>query len=144
MEIIAKEVDNMAIEDDVLEKLEGHETKLKEHDIRLNSHDKQIVELQIKDAGYAERFNSIDLQFDSIKTTLVRFENNYLQSASSMTNLMTQVVLNTTNNNTEIIKSKNNNSTKINLKIIAIIGGTISLLLMGYFALKGVNLPKIM
>jgi len=153
--IIMEEVDNMAIEDDLLFKIDDHEKRITEHDIKLNNQGEKIHGLEVKNSGYDERFNSVDLQFDSLKSTLVRFESNYLQSTSSMTNLMTQIFLNTNNNNTEIVKTKDTNETEvmkirlgnranITLKILGIIGGLISAVTIGYFALKGVTIPPVM
>ncbi|HBY20573.1 MAG TPA: hypothetical protein DEG71_06140 [Clostridiales bacterium] len=148
------EVDENEVKE-VLDVLDSHKQILDIHEKKIVNHDDKIHGLEAKNYGYDERFNSVDIQFDSIKTTLVRFESNYLQSASSMTNLMTQIFLNTNNNNTEIIKTKDTNETEvmkirlgnranITLKILAIIGGVISTITIGYFALKGVSIPKLM
>lgn len=147
-------VNNVAIEDDLLFKIDDHEKRICEHDTRLNNQGEKIHGLEVKNATYDERFNSIDSQFDSIKTTLVRFEGNYLQSASSMTNLMTQIFLNTNNNNTEIIKTKDtnnaeviktkdNNRNRVVLKGLAIFGGVVTLLILGYFAGRGIYIQPV-
>ena len=147
-------VNNVAIEDDLLFKIDDHEKRICEHDTRLNNQGEKIHGLEVKNATYDERFNSIDSQFDSIKTTLVRFEGNYLQSASSMTNLMTQIFLNTNNNNTEIIKTKDtnnaeviktkdNNRNRVVLKGLAILGGVTTLLILGYFAGRGIYIQPV-
>jgi len=136
MRNIAKEVLEVAIEDDVLEKLGDHEIKLKEHDIRLSGHDKQIVELQIKDAGYAERFNSIDLQFVEVKNCLTRIENNNYQSTNLLVSTISSIAqANSKSSNeiakveakgeTEITKIRLNNNTKLILKALAVISGII-------------------
>ena len=148
-------IDNMAIEDEVLEKLGDHETKLKEHDTRLNQHGEKLHELEIKNAGYDARFDFIDSEFNTIKISLARIENNSLQSSNILLSTLSQIAINTSStkneidkednkDNNEIMKIRLGNRANITLKILGIIGGLISAVTIGYFALKGVTIPPVM
>jgi len=141
-------IDNMAIEDEVLEKLGDHETKLKEHDTRLNQHGEKLHELEIKNAGYDARFDFIDSEFNTIKISLARIENSSLQSSNILLSTLSQIAINTSTNSNEIVKDsiknegdikkiKLNNNLKISLKILAILGACLA----GYLTSEyGINI----
>jgi len=145
-------IDDMAIEDEVLEKLGDHETKLKEHDTRLNQHGEKLHELEIKNAGYDARFDFIDSEFNTIKISLARIENNSLQSSNILLSTLSQIAINTSStkneidkedskSENEIIKGKMDNNTKVILKVLGIVGAVVT----GFFLAKyGVNIPAIM
>ena len=134
-----------------LQTLNDHEKKICDHEIKLTHIDDEIDMLQIKNATYDERFNSIDFQFDTIKGTLVRMENASLATSSILINSLSQIATNANatsceikkdanNNKAEIIKAKIDNSTKVVLKVL----GIISLIVAGFFAVKyGVSIPAI-
>ncbi|OHD75836.1 MAG: hypothetical protein A2355_15755 [Spirochaetes bacterium RIFOXYB1_FULL_32_8] len=139
--LITKEVLDVSLDDNEVKEI-------------LDDHGCRIIKLEIDTATTKEKMFGLEEQVKDIKGTLVRFENNYLQTTSSMTNLMTQLVLNTSNNNTEIIKSKDikdteitksenaknteviktkdNNKKDIIIKVLAILGACIA----GYLANK--------
>jgi len=48
---------------------------LSEHEHKLADHAEKITELQIKNAGFSERFTSLEGQLGDVKNTLVRMEN---------------------------------------------------------------------
>lgn len=148
----------LIVDEEVKVILDKHESQLCDHAGRIAvqenkiSHiDDEIDMIQIKNATYDERFNSIDFQFDSIKNTLVRMENASLSTSSILINSLSQIATNANatsneikkdanNNKAEIIKSKIDNSTKIVLKVL----GIIALVVSGIFAAKyGVQIPAI-
>jgi predicted nuclease with TOPRIM domain len=109
---------------------------LDDHGKRLEDHDKKIVELQVKSAGFEERFNSIDDKIEDIKTTLNRMETSNLQNMNSMMGAMTQVIINTSRDNAEVEKTKSINNKDVMLRIL----GIVAVVVGGYFALKGVHI----
>ena len=124
-----KEVLEVSIEEDVLDKLDDHEKKL-------DDHEKKIIDLQIKSAGFAERFTSIDGKIEDIKITLNRMENNSLQSTNILLNTMSQIAVNTSASTNEIEKENNksgneikkvklNGKFKLMLKIVSVISALI-------------------
>ena len=147
---IVKEVLEMSLDDNEVKEI-------------LDDHGNRIIKLEIDTATTKEKMFGLEEQVKDIKGTLVRFENNYLQTTSSMTNLMTQLVLNTSNNNTEIIKSKDiketeitksenvkdteiiktkdNNKKDIIIKVLAILGACLAGMFMAKY---GVTIPAIM
>lgn len=143
MEVNTEGVLDLSIEDDVLEKLDehgkkldSHDKKLEEHDKKLCVHDDKLVEFQIINAGFAERFNNID-------ATLVRIENSSLQSSNILLNTMSQIAINTSSGKMEIAKenSKSGNEivkTKINnnLAIVLKVLGVISAVGLGYLSAR--------
>jgi len=145
-------IDNMAIEDEVLEKLGDHEKKLSDHDTRLNQHGEKLHELEIKNAGYDARFDFIDSEFNTIKISLARIENNSLQSSNILLSTLSQIAINTSStkneiekednkSENEIIKGKMDNKTKVILKAL----GIVAIVITGFFAAKyGVTIPAIM
>ena len=138
--------EEMAIEDEVKEVkevLDSHKQTLKVHEDRLDTHDDKITELEIKNAGFAERFNSID-------TTLARVENTTLQNLQTsnlLINTISQIAIgNAKSNNdiakaetkggTEITKIKLNNNTKVVLKVLALVSLLISAFVAGKYGIK--------
>lgn len=154
MEGLVNEVDETQIKEALnshLQTLNDHEKKITDHENKLCHIDNEIDILQIKNATYDERFNSIDFQFDTIKSTLVRMENASLATSSILINSLSQIATNANatsneikkdanNNKAEIIKAKLDNSTKVVLKVLGIIG----IIVAGIFAAKyGVSIPAI-
>ena len=146
---------DMAIEDDLLFKIEDHEKRICEHDTKLDKQGEKIHGLELKDIGFEGRFTHIDAQIGDLKTTLIRMENTSLQTTNILMSTLSQIAINTNSANfeikkeenqgsNEIIKIKLNNKANITLKILAIIGGLISAVTIGYFALKGVTIPPVM
>jgi len=130
--IIMEEVDNVGIEEDVLCKLDDHEKKLSDHDTRLNQHGEKLHELEIKNAGYDARFDFIDSEFNTIKISLARIENNSLQSSNILLSTLSQIAINTSStkneiekednkSENEIIKGKMDNKTKIVIQVLTVI-----------------------
>jgi len=144
--------EEMAIEDEVLGKLDDHEKRISNNSKKIEEHDKQITELQLKDVNFEGRFNNIDNQIGEIKNSLTRMENTSLQTTNILMQTLSQVVINTSSANNEIakedsksekeiIKGKMDNNTKIILKVLGLIGFVIG----GIFAAKyGINIPAIM
>ena len=150
--IIMEEVLELGIEEDVLCKLDDHEKKLSDHDTRLNQHGEKLHELEIKNAGYDARFDFIDSEFNTIKISLARIENNSLQSSNILLSTLSQIAINTSSTKNEIekednksendiIKGKMDNNTKVVLKVL----GIVAIMITGFFAAKyGVSIPAIM
>ena len=150
--IIMEEVLELGIEEDVLCKLDDHEKKLSDHDTRLNQHGEKLHELEIKNAGYDARFDFIDSEFNTIKISLARIENNSLQSSNILLSTLSQIAINTSStkneiekednkSENEIIKGKMDNKTKVILKAL----GIVAIVITGFFAAKyGVTIPAIM
>jgi len=147
-----EEVLEVGIEEDVLCKLDDHEKKLSDHDTRLNQHGEKLHELEIKNAGYDARFDFIDSEFNTIKISLARIENNSLQSSNILLSTLSQIAINTSSTKNEIekednksendiIKGKMDNNTKVVLKVL----GIVAIMITGFFAAKyGVSIPAIM
>ena len=146
-------------EHEIKEVLESHsekiivlQTKTNIHEEKICGLDNKIHGIEVKNATYDERFNSIDSQFDSIKTTLVRMENTQLQSSNILLNALSQIAINTSStkneiakednkSENEIIKGKMDNNTKVVLKVL----GIVAIVITGIFAAKyGVSIPAIM
>lgn len=142
-----------------MEVLEVDENEIKEvlekHESQLSDHAEKIVDLQIKNASHSERFTHIDSQIGDLKTTLIRMENTSLQTTNILMNTLSQIAINTNSNafeikkednkdNNELMKIRLGNRANITLKILGIIGGLISAVTIGYFALKGVTIPPVM
>jgi len=148
--IIMEEVLELGIEEDVLCKLDDHEKKLSDHDTRLNQHGEKLHELEIKNAGYDARFDFIDSEFNTIKISLARIENNSLQSSNILLSTLSQIAINTSStkneiekednkSENEIIKGKMDNKTKIVLKVLAVI----STLVLAYIGGKyGISIKQ--
>ena len=130
------------MKDEVLEEV-GIEDEVKiildDHGKKIDDHDKKIIDLQIKSASFEEKLNNLEDSMKDVKGTLVRFENNYLQTANSMMQTMSQIVINTSNNSTELTKTKSTNKKDIIINILKISGSIIGVLILGYFAMKGVT-----
>jgi len=150
MDNIAKEVLEVAIEDDLLFKIDDHEKRITEHDIKLNHQGEKIHELEIKNAGYDARFDFIDSEFNTIKISLARIENNSLQSSNILLSTLSQIAINTSSTKNEIDKEDNksenefakgkmDNTTKIVLKVLAVI----STLVLAYIGGKyGISIKQ--
>jgi len=148
--IIMEEVLELGIEEDVLCKLDDHEKKLSDHDTRLNQHGEKLHELEIKNAGYDARFDFIDSEFNTIKISLARIENNSLQSSNILLSTLSQIAINTSStkneiekednkSENEIIKGKMDSTTKIVLKVLAVI----STLVLAYIGGKyGISIKQ--
>ena len=148
--IIMEEVLEVGIEEDVLCKLDDHEKKLSDHDTRLNQHGEKLHELEIKNAGYDARFDFIDSEFNTIKISLARIENNSLQSSNILLSTLSQIAINTSSTKNEIDKEDNksenefakgkmDNTTKIVLKVLAVI----STLVLAYIGGKyGISIKQ--
>lgn len=95
---------------------------LDEHKQILDEHTEKIGELMVDNATTKERLNSISTQMNDVKGTLVRFENNYLQTTNAMMGTLSQVVINTSNNATQIKTTKMNNRTDIIIKVLIGLG----------------------
>jgi len=145
-----EEVLEVGIEEDVLCKLDDHEKKLSDHDTRLNQHGEKLHELEIKNAGYDARFDFIDSEFNTIKISLARIENNSLQSSNILLSTLSQIAINTSSTKNEIDKEDNksenefakgkmDNTTKIVLKVLAVI----STLVLAYIGGKyGISIKQ--
>jgi len=136
-------VNEMGFEEDFKEKLSDHDKRICEHDSRLNDQNDKISDLQIKSAGYAERFTSIDTQFSDIKVTLTRMENSSLQTSNFLMNAISQIAIgnskssndiekNISKGNVEITRTKMNNNLTIALKIL----GVISAIALGWISAR--------
>jgi len=148
--IIMEEVNNVAIEDEVkdaLDKLDSHKQILDTHDHKINIHDDKIQTLEVNTSVLREKMCSLE-------GIVTRFESNSYQTQNNMMQLLSQVIVNTSNSSVEIMKNatkndtetttiKSNNKTKVAIQMLAIVGGIISTLILGYFALKGVNITPI-
>jgi len=142
-------------EEEVKVMLDKHEAKLCDHSGKLIEHGEKIHALEIKDIGFEGRFTHIDSQIGDLKTTLIRMENTSLQTTNILMNTLSQIAININATNCEIKKEDNKdnneltkmrlgNRANITLKILGIIGGLISAVTIGYFALKGVSIPPVM
>jgi len=138
-----KEVLEVAIEDDVLEKLGDHEKKLDEHDKFLINHNDKIQGLEVTTSVLKEKMCSLE-------GIVTRFEANSYQTQNNMMQLLSQVIVNTSNssveivknatqsdiqfnkNKTEIAKVKNTNSMTIIVKTLAVV----SIIISGYLFVR--------
>jgi len=140
--IIMEEVLEVGIEEEINEVkdvLDLHKQTLKTHEDKLYNHDEKIQLLEIKGAGYAERFNSID-------TTLARVENTTLQNLQTsnlLINTISQIAIGNSTGNTEIKKQELISDTEIkkiklhnNLSMALKIIGIVSLLITSIVAVK--------
>ena len=127
-----KEVLNVTIELETKEVLDSYKEKLDYHDGR-------IVKLEIDSEVSKEKFISISSQLDRIENNALSTNNSLLLSNNSVLQTMNKIVEGNTiqnTNKTEIIKIKSNNAKEIMIKILAIIGGLITV----YFSLKGIGI----
>jgi len=105
----------------------------------LDEHGKRITQLEISDATNRQRLNNIEKQLGDINNTLVRFENNYLTTTNSLMQTMSQIVVNTSTQSVELAKTKSSNNKDIIVKGIGIGGSIIAIVILGYFAMRGVS-----
>lgn len=122
-----KEVLEVGFEDD----LKDVKDTLGDHKKVLDDHADKIQELQIKNAGFEEKFTSISSQLDRIEKNSLTSNNSLLSSNALMLQTMNKIIEGNTTQNT--------NKKEVIIKGLTIGGSIVGLLVLGYFALKGVS-----
>lgn len=99
----------------------------------LDDHTEKIQKLEIANAITKEKLNSIDTQVKDMKIdvsnlngAITKLENTVLSGNNATMQALTQLLCNTTKKNSELASNVVKNKTQISLKLIGLIGASIT------------------
>ena len=101
----------------------------------LDNHGSRLCQLELATAKMEERFSKIDYQLMDVRTDVSELKQELKNDLAKVENTM----LVNFNALLDYKKNTDNNKTQLVLKVVGIIGGVITLLIIGYFGGKGIN-----
>lgn len=127
-------LEEMSIEDDlkdVKDTLGDHKKVLDDHTDKIQTNTEEIQTLKIDSEVLKERWNNITVQLTRIENNALSTNTALLVSNNSMLQTMNKLV----DGNT----AKSTNKKEIIIKGLTIAGSIIGVLILGYFAMRGVS-----
>ncbi len=103
----------------------------------LDDHGGRIAKLELTTAKMEERFSKIDYQLSDMKQDL----NSGLTMLENNITKIENIMLNNFNSLLDYKKNESNNKTQLLMKVLGIAGSVIVLVIIAYYAGKGINLP---
>jgi hypothetical protein len=118
------------------------EDDLKDVKDTVENHGERIGKLEIDNEVMKERWSNITVQLTRIENQSLSSNNALLASNNVVLQTLQKVVdsnTTTNTNNTEVVKTKNTNRKEILINVLKVGGSIIGVLILGYFAMKGVS-----